>query len=53
MPTTAADRIFLDTNVLVYASRPATAEHAAARAALAKAETSGTAIWTGEQVLRE
>lgn len=33
MTTTVADRVFIDTNVLVYASRPTAPHHAAARAA--------------------
>ena len=53
MATMAADPVFLDTNVLVYASRPASVGHAAARTALARVEASGTSIWISQQVLRE
>lgn len=50
---TDADPVFLDTNVLVYASRPTAPEHAAARAALGAIEASGAAVWISPQVLRE
>lgn len=50
--TTGGD-VFIDTNVLVYASRPSAAEHAAARAALAAIEASGKNAWISTQVLRE
>ena len=53
MATTVADRIFVDTNVLVYVSRPTAPGHMAARAALAGLETSGGAAWISPQVLRE
>jgi predicted nucleic acid-binding protein len=53
MATTVADRVFIDTNVLVYASRPTAPEHVAARAALARVETSDCAVWISPQVLRE
>jgi predicted nucleic acid-binding protein len=44
MATTVVDPVFVDTNVLVYVSRPTAPEHAAARAALAKLEASDCAI---------
>jgi predicted nucleic acid-binding protein len=53
MSTTNADQIFIDTNVLVYASRPSAPEHTAAREALAAIETSGRRVWISPQVLRE
>ena len=53
MATTVVDRVFIDTNVLVYASRPTAPEHAAARAALAGAEASDSAVWISPQDLRE
>lgn len=49
----AADPVFLDTNVLVYISRPGAAEHPAARAALARLEADGGPLWVSQQVLRE
>ena len=53
MATTVADRVFIDTNVLVYASRPTVPEHGAARAALGRLEASGCEAWISRQVLRE
>jgi predicted nucleic acid-binding protein len=53
MATTAADQVFIDTNVLVYASRPSAPEHAAARVALAEIETTGARVWISQQVLRD
>ena len=53
MTTTAAERVFIDTNVLVYVSRPTAPGHAAARAALAGAEARDCAEWISPQVLRE
>jgi toxin-antitoxin system PIN domain toxin len=53
MATTAVDRAFVDTNVLVYASRPTAPEHVAARAALARLEASDGTVWISPQVLRE
>jgi predicted nucleic acid-binding protein len=52
MVATAGD-VFIDTNVLVYASRPSAPEHPAARAALAAIEVSGTSAWISSQILRE
>jgi len=49
----AADPVFVDTNVLVYATRPSSAEHAAARAALNRLEREGSTLWVSHQVLRE
>jgi hypothetical protein len=48
----AADPVFVDTNVLVYATRPSSAEHAA-RAALTGLEGEGSTLWVSHQVLRE
>ncbi len=53
MTTTAAERVFIDTNVLVYVSRPAAPGHAAARSALAGLEARDGAGWISPQVLRE
>jgi len=48
----AADPVF-DTNILVYATRPSAAQHAAAKAALTRLEDEGSALWVSPQVLRE
>jgi len=49
----ASDPVFLDTNVLVYATRPSAAQHAAAQAALTRLEGEGSSLWVSAQVLRE
>jgi predicted nucleic acid-binding protein len=49
----AADPVFVDTNVLVYATRPSAAQHASARAALTRLEDEGSSLWVSTQVLRE
>ena len=49
----AADPVFVDTNVLVYADQAASAFHAPARAAVARLERDGAALWISRQVLRE
>jgi predicted nucleic acid-binding protein len=49
----AADPVFLDTNVRVFATRPTAAQHAAALAALTRLEAEGAAFWISTQVLRE
>jgi predicted nucleic acid-binding protein len=49
----AADPVFVDTNVLVYATRPSATQHAAALAALTRLEGEGSALWVSPQVLRE
>jgi predicted nucleic acid-binding protein len=49
----AADPVFVDTNVLVYATRPAAAEYTAALAALTRLEGEGSTLWVSSQVLRE
>jgi predicted nucleic acid-binding protein len=53
MAPTAGNAVFLDTNILVYASFPGTALHAAARARLGELETDGAVLWASRQVLRE
>ena len=50
MPGTPA---FIDTNVLLYASRPNAAEHARAQAALSRLQREGAPLWLSQQVLRE
>lgn len=49
----AADPVFVDTNVLVYADQAGSAFHARARAAIGRLEREGTALWISRQVLRE
>jgi hypothetical protein len=49
----AADPVFVDTNVLIYATRRTASEHAAALAALARLEGEGRALWISLQILRE
>jgi predicted nucleic acid-binding protein len=48
-----ADPVFVDTNVLVYATRPSVGQHMAAKAALARLEDEGSPLWVSPQVLRE
>jgi predicted nucleic acid-binding protein len=47
------DPVFLDTNVLIYASRPASPVHQAARARMAAFDDAGCPLWVSPQVLRE
>jgi len=49
----AADPVFIDTNVLIYATRRTAPEHAAAQAALARLEGEGRRMWISFQILRE
>jgi predicted nucleic acid-binding protein len=49
----AADPVFIDTNVLVYATRRTASEHAAAQAALARLEGEGRSLWISFQIVRE
>lgn len=49
----AADPVFVDTNVLVYATRPAASQHSAALVALTWLEGEGSSLWVSPQVLRE
>ena len=46
-------RLFVDLNVLIFASRPHAANHAAAVAALETAEAAGDELWISRQVVRE
>jgi len=48
-----AEPVFVDTNVLVYVSRPSAAQHGVAQAALTRLEGEGSALWVSMQVLRE
>ena len=53
MATTAADPVFVDTNVLVYSTRPLSTHHAAAAGALARLGGAGSTLWISSQILRE
>ena len=53
MVTTVADPVFIDTNVLVYASRPTAPEYTIARATLAGLESQDSQLWISTQLLRE
>jgi predicted nucleic acid-binding protein len=53
MAPTLDSAVFLDTNVLVYASFPGTPFHALARSRLSELERDGVTFWTSRQVLRE
>jgi predicted nucleic acid-binding protein len=53
-----AREIFVDTNVLVYATQAgrggmSTVQHAAAKQALHRLQNSGTSLWLSRQILRE
>jgi predicted nucleic acid-binding protein len=45
--------VFLDTNILIYASFPGAPFHDAARARLSELESDGASFWTSRQTLRE
>lgn len=49
----AAEPVFIDTNVLVYANQQRSKHHAAAFLLLDEAERDGAALWISRQVLRE
>lgn len=53
MVTTAADPIFIDTNILLFAAIPASPQHAAALAALHAIAQSGAPAWISRQIVRE
>lgn len=53
MTTAAGDPIFLDTNILVYASWAPDPRHSHARAVLEAYEAAGTPLFISRQVLRE
>jgi predicted nucleic acid-binding protein len=53
MTTAAADPVFLDTNILVYASVDASPYYQAARAAISAYEASQTPLWISRQVLHD
>jgi len=49
----AAEPVFVDTNVLVYVTRPSAAEHVTAQTALRRLEDQGSALWASPQIFRE
>ena len=53
MATTAADPVFVDTNILVFANTATAPFHAEAQAALLSFATPGVELWISRQVLRE
>lgn len=53
MTTTAVDRVFVDTNILVFANTATAPLHVEAQAALQSLATSGAELWISRQVLRE
>jgi predicted nucleic acid-binding protein len=53
MTPTEGSAVFVDTNVLIYASFPGTPFHYAARASLASLESNGVTFWISRQVIRE
>jgi predicted nucleic acid-binding protein len=53
MATTAADPVFIDANVLVFANTATALLHAEAQAALQSFATSGAEMWISRQILRE
>ena len=50
---TAAEPVFIDTNVLVYAARTLAAQHAAAVAAFEAVAQRPASLWISRQVIRE
>jgi predicted nucleic acid-binding protein len=53
MVTTGDDAVFLDTNILVYASIPESPLHLVALNAIQDREQAGSELWLSRQVLRE
>jgi predicted nucleic acid-binding protein len=53
MAPTAGSAVFVDTNILVYASFSESPFHDAARTRLNELERDGALFWTSRQVLRE
>lgn len=45
--------VFIDTNVLIYATATSAPEHATATAALRELDATGRALWISRQVIRE
>ena len=53
MVPTAGSAVFLDTNILIYATFPGVPFHDLARARLDELDRIGVLFWTSRQVLRE
>jgi predicted nucleic acid-binding protein len=53
MATTAADRVFVDTNVLIYAATPAAPLYATALQRIDDLQRAGAELWISRQILRE
>ena len=53
MAPTPGSAVFIDTNILVYASFPGALSYNAARARLSEPESSRVVFWTGRRLLRE
>lgn len=53
MALTAGSAVFIDTNILIYASFPSAPFHQAAVSRLSKFEGDGVVFWKSRQVLRE
>ena len=53
MATTEGSRVFLDTNVLVYAAISQAPLHRESRMAIRRQQEAGTRLWISRQVLRE
>ena len=49
----SGDPVFVDTNVLIYASRPNALQHSSARAALSRLRRERSELWLSHQVLRK
>ena len=49
----AAEPVFIDTNVLIYAGRIRAPQHEAARGAVRRLQEEGRPLWISAQVLRE
>ena len=53
MATTAAEPVFIDTNILIYAQQQLSPFHAPAVAKLHQLAAAGHALWISRQILRE
>lgn len=53
MAPTSGSAVFVDTNILIYASFPGMPFYAAARTRLGELESQRVTFWTSRQVLRE
>ncbi len=53
MATTAADPVFVDTNILVFANTASAPLHATAQARLQSISAAGVELWISRQTLRE